>query len=194
MFESKISDALFTKTQQRVLGILYGKPDQSFYLNEIVRLADVGKGSVKRELDKLENAELITTFKRGNQKHFQANYDSPVFTDLKGLVGKTLGALEIIKDGLIPLTTDLEQAFIYGPIDHDTDEAASEINLILVSDRLTYGQVKPVIEKIQQDTGKRLKPIVLSINEYAERVTKPDSFIAWVMEQPKLWLLDGRNR
>ena len=84
MFESRISDALFTKTQQRVLGILYGKPSQSFYLNEIVRLAETGKGSVKRELDKLENAGLVLASRRGNQRHFQANSDNPVFTELKG--------------------------------------------------------------------------------------------------------------
>ena len=53
MSRSAIGDALFTKTQQRVLGLLYGKPEQSYYLNEIVRLAAVGKGSVNRELDKL---------------------------------------------------------------------------------------------------------------------------------------------
>ena len=74
-----LSDALFTKTQQRVIGILYVNPEQSFYLNEIVRLAEVGKGAVKRELDKLCAAGILVMSKQGNQNHYKANADCPFF-------------------------------------------------------------------------------------------------------------------
>ncbi len=193
MFESKISEALFTKTQQRVLGILYGKPDQSFYLNEIVRLAAVGKGSVKRELDKLEDAGLIVANRRGNQRHFQADHENHVYKELKGLIRKTLCVVDIIKEGLEPLVDDLEQAFIFGDIGESAGYFENEVDLVLISDRLTYGQVKPMVIYVQQETGRRIKPHILSKREYGERITKPQSFIGWVMDQPKLWLLEQRS-
>ena len=42
-------EALFTKTQRRVLGLLFGAPERSFYANEVVRSAGVGIGAALRE-------------------------------------------------------------------------------------------------------------------------------------------------
>jgi len=78
----RISDALFTKTQQRVLGLLFGAPGKSFYTNEIVRIAGVGRGTVTRELVKLVEAEVLTVSAEGNQKHYQVNPECPVYAEL----------------------------------------------------------------------------------------------------------------
>lgn len=86
---SAIGDALFTRTQQQVLGLLFSRPEQTFYLNEIVRLAGMGKGTVKRELERLRQAGLLTSERRGNQTHYQANADCPIFSELRGIVLKT---------------------------------------------------------------------------------------------------------
>ena len=75
---SAIASVLFTKTQQRLLAVLYGKPDTSFYLNEIVRLASMGKGTVVREIKKMTEAGLLTNHQLGNQQHYQANADNPI--------------------------------------------------------------------------------------------------------------------
>jgi len=73
-----LGDALFTKTQRKVLGLLFGNPDRTYYVNELVRLVGGGTGAVKRELDKLHAVELITLTRTGNQKHYQANAQSPL--------------------------------------------------------------------------------------------------------------------
>ena len=82
-------DALFTKTQQRVLSILFGQPFRSFYANEIIRLANCGAGAVQRELEKLLASQLITVSKIGSQKHFQANANSPIFNNIGCLFDRT---------------------------------------------------------------------------------------------------------
>jgi predicted nucleotidyltransferase len=84
------SEALFTKTQRRVLGLLFGRPDQSHYANEIVRSAGVGIGAVLRELDGLVASKLVVMARIGNQKHFQANRASPVFEELAAIARKIL--------------------------------------------------------------------------------------------------------
>ena len=66
-------EALFTGTQRKVLGLLYGKPQQSFYANEIARYAQVGKGSLMRELERLQQVGILTMSRQGNQTHYQAN-------------------------------------------------------------------------------------------------------------------------
>ncbi len=70
--------ALFTKTQQRVLSVLFGQARRSFYANEIIGLAGSGSGAVQRELARLETSGLVTVHRVGNQKHYQANHDAPI--------------------------------------------------------------------------------------------------------------------
>jgi len=83
-----LSNALFTKTQQRVLGLLYGAPGKRFYTNEIVRIAAVGRGTVTRELVKLTEAEVLTVSAERNQKHYQANPDCLIYAELVKIAGK----------------------------------------------------------------------------------------------------------
>jgi predicted nucleotidyltransferase len=84
------SDVLFSKSQRRVLGLLFGHSERSFYANEIVRAARAGVGAVQRELEGLAAAGLVTVSRLGNQKHYQANRASPIFDELRSIVAKVL--------------------------------------------------------------------------------------------------------
>jgi predicted nucleotidyltransferase len=92
MNPSALSDALFSKSQRRVLGLLFGHSERSFYANEIVRAARAGVGAVQRELEGLAAAGLVTVSRVGNQKHYQANRGSPIFDELRSIVAKVLTA------------------------------------------------------------------------------------------------------
>jgi predicted transcriptional regulator len=87
---SALADALFPKVRQRVLAVLFGTPDRSYYANEVIALAQSGTGAVQRELAGLSEAGLLTVRKQGNQKHYQANASAPVFAELRSLVLKTM--------------------------------------------------------------------------------------------------------
>ena len=90
MKPSPLSDALFSKAQRRVLALLFGHSERSFYANEIVRAARAGVGAVQRELEGLAAAGLVTVSRVGNQKHYQANRGSPIFEELRSIVAKVL--------------------------------------------------------------------------------------------------------
>jgi len=93
-----LSNALFTKTQQRVLGLLFGAPGKSFYTNEIVRIAAVGRGTVTRELVKLAEAGVLTLSAEGNQKHYQANPNCAVYSELLKITRKLFSVeAEVLK-------------------------------------------------------------------------------------------------
>jgi hypothetical protein len=91
-----LADALFPKVRQRVLSVLFGTPDRSFYANEVIALAQSGTGAVQRELADLSAAGLLTVTKQGNQKHYQANANAPVFTELHSLVLKSMGLADVL--------------------------------------------------------------------------------------------------
>lgn len=188
MTSTSISDALFTKTQQRVLGLLYGTPDKSFYTNEIVRWADMGRGTVRRELDRLVSAGLLRVSSAGNQKHYQANADNPVYSELLGLVRKTFGVADVIRKALQPLARKIEFAFVYGSMAKGEDNADSDIDLMVVTDTLSYADLMAVLTDVEQILGRPVNPSVYSREAFNERLNAKNAFISRVMEQPKLWI------
>jgi predicted nucleotidyltransferase len=188
-----LANALFTKVQQRVLRVLFGNSGRSFYANEIIALAESGTGAVQRELTKLAAAGLATVRRQGNQKHYQANSTSPVYSELRGLVLKTFGLGDIVRAALAPLTPQIRAAFIFGSIAKVQDTADSDIDLLVVSDSLTYADVFSALEQASQDLGRTVNPTVYSLREFTRRVKEGKAFVARVMNQPKVWLIGDEH-
>jgi len=181
-----IGDALFTKTQQRVLGLLYGTPDKSFYTNEIMRWADMGRGTIRRELVRLVSAGILSVTREGNQNHYQAKQDNPVYTELLGIVRKTFGMADVIRQALKPLNGHIKLAFIYGSVAKNTDTKASDIDLMLIGEKLHYGDVIDVLMPLEESLKRSINPTILTPGEFASRLDQNSSFLVRVMEQPKL--------
>jgi hypothetical protein len=95
---TSLSAALFSNTQQRVLGLLFGQPQRSFFATELIGLSGGGSGAVQRELKRLDESGLVTVKRLGNQKHYQANPQSPIFSELCGIVQKTAEPAEPLPD------------------------------------------------------------------------------------------------
>jgi len=186
MLLNSIGDALFTKTQQRVLGLLYGKPDKSFYTNEIMRWADMGRGTVSRELERLVNAGLLTVSREGNQNHYQAARDNPVFDELRGIVRKTFGIADVVRQALMPLYPQIQYAFVYGSIAKSKDTKSSDIDLMLVGQGLQYADVMELLLPLEESLQRPVNPTLYSVSDFAEKLDQKNSFLVRVMEQPKL--------
>ena len=127
-----LADALFTRTQQRVLGLLFGQAGRSFFATEIIGLAQAGSGAVQRELVRLSTSGLVIVTRVGNQKHYQANSAAPVFAELRGLVTKTVGLVDPLREALMPVAKRIALAFVYGSIAKGGDTAASDIDVMII--------------------------------------------------------------
>jgi DNA-binding transcriptional ArsR family regulator len=103
---TSLADALFTTTQQRVLALLFGQPSRSFFASELIELTGSGSGAVQRELKRLASSGLVKVSRIGKQKHYQANPESPVFEELRGLVIKTVAMVEPIRQALETLSLE----------------------------------------------------------------------------------------
>lgn len=184
-----IGDALFTKAQQKVLAVLFGQPDKSFYLNEIVRHADMGRGAISRELNKLTDAGLLVMQKQGNQNHYQANKASPITNELIAIVKKTFGVVAIVKAALTPILAQLEQAFIYGSMAKGTEHAGSDVDVMLVGENLSYSDIIQLLEPAEEQLQRTINPTIYTAKEYSARITEGQSFLTKVTAQEKLDLL-----
>lgn len=188
-----LADALFAKVQQRVLGVLFGNPGRSFYANEVIGLARSGTGAVQRELARLESAGLVTARRIGKQKHYQANPASPVFPELRALVLKTSGLADLLREALAPVSGRIRAAFVYGSVAKGEDTAASDVDLMVVSEGLTYADLFGALEEASGRLGRKVAPTVYSPKELARRVRQDNAFVTRVLQQPKLWLIGGER-
>ena len=158
---SNLADALFPKVRQRVLAVLFGQPDRSFYANEVIALAQSGTGAVQRELADMAQVGLISVTKVGNQKHFQANTQSPVYTELRGLVLKTVGLADVLRNALTPLLNRIDTAFVYGSMANQQDTAQSDVDVMLISPTLSYADVFGALESASQQLKRNINPCLL---------------------------------
>lgn len=188
-----VADALFTKSQQRVLGVIFGNPGRSFYANEIIARAGSGNGAVQRELAKLEGAGLVKVTRVGNQKHYQVNVDAPVFGALHEIVLKTSGLADVLRGSLAPISSGISAAFVYGSIAKGQDSAGSDIDLMVISDDVAYPELFKTLEDASRRLGRPVNPTVYSVSELEKRIRERNSFAVRVLKQPKIWLIGGED-
>lgn len=187
--KSSLSNVLFSKARQNVLALLYGQPARSFHTNEIIRLTKSGTGAIQRELDKLSSVGLITVEAIGNQKRYAADRTSPLFSELRGIVLKTFGLADVLQEALSPITSQLHIAFIYGSIAKQEDTAHSDINLMLVSDNLTYADLFKLLEEAQVKLGRPIHPTFYSPTEWTRKYKANNNFLTQLVKQPKIFLI-----
>lgn len=186
-----LADALFTTTQQRVLGALYGQPQRSFTVSELIASTGAGSGAVQRELAKLVVSGLLTVRPIGNQKHYQADPAAPIHGELVGIIQKTVGLAEPLRDALGPLSKKIVAAFVYGSVAKRSDTARSDIDLMVVGDA-GFAEVVNAVYPLHERLGREVNPIVLTSKEFHKRA-RDSGFIGRVLGQPKIWLVGGED-
>jgi len=184
-----LAETLFTPVQRRVLGLLYGQ-------SEIVDVRaasewDAGHipGAVHRFLGRLEGSGLVVVTRVGNQKYYQANHDSPVFTELRGLVVKTVGIAEPLRDALAPLSARIHAAFVYGSVAKGSDHAGSDVDVMILSDVLTYTDAYEALQQAELTLDRAVNPTVMTTREWRAKRAKAGSFVARVMKEPRIQLI-----
>jgi predicted nucleotidyltransferase len=190
---ASLSDALFTGTQQRVLALLFGQPGRVFGVSELIQATGAGSGAVQREIARLAGSGLLAMEQIGNQKRYRANPDSPIHDELVAIVTKTFGLAAPLREALAPLADRIELAFVYGSVAKRSDTATSDIDLLIVSDRLTYADVVAALYPLTERLGREVNPTLYSRAELRKRLDAGNAFVERVMAQPKLWVIGGED-
>jgi predicted nucleotidyltransferase/predicted transcriptional regulator len=186
---TSIADALFSTTQQRLIGLLFGQPERSFFATELIRLAGAGSGAVQRELARMSESGLLTVNRVGNQKHYQANPQSPVFSELRAIAVKTFGIADLLREALQPLTDRVSLALLYGSIVKGEAHAGSDVDVLIVADDLDLETVFDALAPLESRLGRKVSPALYTQREFRKRVTAKHPFITKVLAGPHIVLL-----
>jgi len=190
---TSLSDALFSKSQQFVISLFFNHPEKSFYTNDVLRRSNMGRGTVQRELKKLESVGVLTVTNIGNQKHYQANRNCPIYNELRGIVQKTFGITKILQQTLYPIEYKIQQAFIYGSIAKGTDVAESDIDLLVISSKLSYADLMEHLSTAEEKLSRPINPTLYKPHEFAKKLSENNPFLTKVMSQPKLLIIEPKD-
>lgn len=188
-----ISDALFSTVQRRVLALIFGRPERSYYMSEIIRRIGSGTGAVERELSRLQRSGIISMERIGNQKHYRANLRSPIFHELQGIVRKTFGLREPVRQALVPFASRIRAAFIYGSVARETDTASSDIDLIVIGDDLSYSELFGALNEVENIVQRPINITILSFEEWQKRRAQKNAFHERVANNPRMFIIGSED-
>lgn len=186
--QNTLASALFGKTQRALLALFFARPEQSFYLRQIVRTAGLGQGAAQRELAKWVEAGLLLRTRQGRQVHYRANRGSPVFPELKALAVKTAGVADVLREALKPLSGRLRVAFVHGSMARGQEKEGSDIDVLLVG-RVTFGEAAAALASAEEALGREVNPTVYSAREFREKISAGHHFLRTVAAGPKVFLI-----
>lgn len=189
--KTTMAGALFTATQQRVLGLLFGQPERSFFATELIGLAGSGSGAVQRELHRLAESGLVTVTRLGNQKHYQANRAAPIFEELRGIAVKVFGPAEALRAALAPLAKRIHAAWLYGSVAKSTDRAQSDMDVLIVADDLTLEDVYRALRSAEKRLGRLISPTLYTVKEFQRRRSARNPFLTKVLAGERILLVGG---
>lgn len=185
-------DALLPKTRQGILAALLGQPEKTWYVSELARRMGVPSSSLQRELQDLTTVGILKNHRQGRMAYYQANTDSPVFAELRGLILKTAGLVDVLAEALKPLVAKLRLVFVYGSIASGNEKSDSDIDLMVVG-KLAPAELALPLRRARELLGRDINPTVYTPAEFDKKRNSKDTFLSQVLAKPRLLVIESQN-
>ena len=179
---------LLGQSRSAVLGALFLRPEVALHVRELARLTGVSPGSLHRDLRALAEMGLLIRQETGRQVYYRANQQCPVYPELTGLLRKTAGLVDVLRDALAPLADQIEQAFVYGSMARGDEHAQSDVDLMVIG-KVEFTDTVLALTAAQTTLRREINPTVLSRAEFERKLQDADGFVAQVWCAAKLWVV-----
>jgi uncharacterized protein len=177
---SALGDLLFGQTRSRILALLYGHPDETFFVRQISRQIGISVGTVQRELETLSGVGLIDRSTSGKQVYYRANPAHPAYTELRSLIAKTSGIFQMLTSALAPLAQRIAVAFVYGSMARYEETAGSDVDLMVVGD-VTLDEILEHLAPVERASGRAINPTLYSESEFQSKLKGNNHFLRSVL-------------
>lgn len=188
MENTTISRLFGSKLRAKILGWFFLHTDERFYVRQLAGLLKEDLANLSKELKRLEQLNILSYVKQGNQKYYYVNEKNPVYGELRGLVVKTIGLIDVLQQEFKAISSKIKLVFIYGSFAKEKANLKSDIDLMVVG-KVSFGEVTAILERAEKKLGREINPVVMDEKEMKERIKNKDHFLTRVWEEPKIWLL-----
>lgn len=187
-----LASLLFGSYRRGVLARLLLHPETSLHVRELARALDKPAGTLARELNALAAAGVLLRQPVGNQVHYRANPDCPIYEDLRNILKKTVGLADVLREALRPLAPRIRAAFVYGSVPRGDERAGSDIDLMLVGEA-SFGDVIEALAPAQEALRREVNPNLYPALEFKRKCAAGDPFLTRVLADKKIFILGGEN-
>lgn len=196
-----LAHRLLGSSRSAILAALLLHPDESVHGRELARLTGISPGTLHRELQTLTESGVLTRRQTGRQVFYAADRSCPIFDELAGLLRKTTGLADVLRDALAPIADRVGLAFIYGSMASGNATGHSDVDVMVLGD-VGFSDVVRALGSTQATLRREVNPTVMKPAEFARKRRARDGFVASVQREPKIWLIGndddlaklGKNR
>ena len=182
-----IAAALFSSTRQRLLAALLLNPRQPIYATELANLLGLRPSTLQRDLARFTAAGILTISRNGNRTYFQANEECPVFPELRSLLIKTSGLVDVLRSEIAPVAPKIKVAAVYGSIAAGTETSGSDIDLLVIGS-VKMIDLSPLLEKATGKLRRQINPSLYTPREFSQKA-RSSHFVKSMLAKPLLFII-----
>jgi len=181
-----LSQILSSRTRAEIFKLLYGSSEEELHVREIERRTGLNDRTIRQELSKLLKLDLVIDRKDSNRIYYRANKSSPLYPDIRNLVFKSAGMIDVFRNVL--KDKRIQIAFIFGSISEGKETSDSDVDLFIIG-QLGMRAVSTLLSGISERVGREINPHVINSDEFRNRINKNDHFISSVMKTNKIFVI-----
>jgi len=187
MRKSNPIDYLLSRTVQGLLAATLLQSDRWWYLSDLAKHLGRRPSSLQEPLASLVAAGVLRRRKDGNRVYFQADPECPFLPELRGLIAKTAGLVDVLREALLPLQNKITVAFVHGSVARAAERSASDVDLIVVG-TLGLKQLAPALEAAEKRLARPVNASSYTPREFAEKLAAKNHFLQTVLKREKLFV------
>jgi predicted nucleotidyltransferase len=187
---SNLPSLLFGAYRRDVLALLLLHPDASVHVRELARATRKAPGTLLRELNRLADAGVLIRKPVGNQVHFQADTRCAIYEDLRNLLKKTVGVVDVLREALAPLANKIDAAFVYGSVARGDERAGSDLDLMIIGDA-KFADVIQALVDAREALRREINPNLYPPREFGRKSAAGEPFLERVLADKKLFVIGG---
>jgi len=185
-----LSEILSSRTRAEIFRLLYGPAEEELYVREIERRTGLNDRTIRQEIAKLLKLDLVLDRKDSNRIYYRANKSNPLYPDIRNLVLKSIGLVDILKGAL--KNNRIQIAFIFGSLSEGKESSESDVDLFVIGN-LGMREVSRLLSGVPEKIGREINPHVMSSDEIKKRNNEKDNFISNVIKSSKLFVIGTEN-
>jgi len=163
----------------------------ALHMREIERRSGMTIGTIQQELKKLVRLNLIKERKDGNRLYYDANKENPLYPEIRNMVLKTVGLLQIFKEALAK-EPSIEIAFIFGSVAQQNEKDKSDVDLMVIGD-LGMRRLTGLLSGISARISREINSHVFTKKEFLKRKIGEDHFLNQILESPKMYIIGNEH-
>jgi len=187
-----LASLLLGSYRQKVLALLLLHPEQHYHVREIARLTGTSAGTLHKELARLAHAGVLIRDEVGNQVRYGANRQCPIFPELAGILRKTAGLADVLREALAGINERIALALVFGSVARGEEGPRSDVDVLLVGE-IGFAEVVRALHEAQARISREINPVVLSPAEFRQKTSVGDAFLVEVLGNEKLYLMGDEH-